>query len=76
MLGPMPAAGVIPLLLVVAADVWVYLDARARQGTRHEVSATIGSMEIDTPQAWLLWCLVLFLIFFPVYLVARRATAA
>ena len=72
---PAGALGLIPLLLIVAADAWVYVDAKARLGTRREVSATVGSMEIATPQAWLLWCAVLFLIFFPVYLVARRATA-
>ena len=72
---PAGALGLIPLLLIVAADVWVYVDAKARQGTRREVSVTVGSMEITTPQAWLLWCAVLFLAFFPVYLVARRATA-
>ena len=69
------AVGLIPLLLIAAADTWVYLDARSRQGTRREVSATIVSMEIDTPLAWLAWCVVLFVVFFPVYLVARRATA-
>ena len=69
-------AGLIPLFLVGAADVWVYLDARARQGARREVSATVVSMEIATPQAWLAWCVVLFLVFFPVYLVARRASAS
>jgi cytochrome c oxidase assembly factor CtaG len=72
---PSAAVGLIPLLLIVAADVWVYLDARSRQGTGREVSATVISLDIDTPNAWLLWCVVLFLVFFPVYLVARRATA-
>ena len=71
----MPAAGLIPLFLVVAADVWVFIDARVRQGTDREVSATVAAMEIDTPQAWLAWCVVLFLVFFPVYLVARRASS-
>ncbi len=72
---PPAALGLIPLLLVVAALVWVYLDAAARQGTRREVSATVASVEVDTPRAWLGWCAVLFLVFFPVYLVARRASA-
>lgn len=72
---PSVATGLIPLFVIAMADVWVYLDARARSGTRREVSATIGAMEVDTPQAWLLWCLVLFLVFFPLYLVARRASA-
>ena len=59
-------------LLVVALDAWVYADARARQGTRREVTVTIGSMRIDRPEVWLAWCLLLFIVFFPLYLTARR----
>lgn len=69
------ATGLVPLLLIVAADVWVYLDARSRQGTRREVSATVVSIQVDSPQAWLLWCVVLFVFAFPLYLTARRASA-
>jgi cytochrome c oxidase assembly factor CtaG len=67
--------GFLPLLLVAAADVWVYLDASARRRTRREVTARFLSVEVETPQAWLLWCVVLFLVFFPAYLVARRVAA-
>jgi hypothetical protein len=61
-----------PLILVVALSAWVYIDAKARQGTRHEVVVTIGSFTIDTPLCWLAVCVVVFVAFFPLYLVARR----
>jgi len=67
------APGFLPLILVAIADTWVYLDARARQRRRRDVTATLLALEIETPAAWLFWCVVLFLVFFPFYLAARRA---
>jgi hypothetical protein len=61
------------ILAVVALDVWVYCDARGRQGTRREVTASIGALHIDRPEMWMGWCLLLFILFFPLYIVARRA---
>lgn len=68
-------AAVLTVLIVAALDAWVYADARARQGTRREVAVTIGAMRIDRAEMWLVWCLVLFVFFFPLYLVARREAA-
>ncbi len=72
---PVVLIGLVPLVLVVTADIWVYRDARARANTRREVEASIGTWRITTPQTWLGGCALLFLIFFPMYLVARRASA-
>ncbi|MCW2787694.1 MAG: hypothetical protein JWP74_4211 [Marmoricola sp.] len=63
---------VLPLVLVIAADIWVYVDARSRQGTGREPGVRIGSLQVNTPQAWAIGCVVLFVIAFPMYLVARR----
>ena len=71
---PNLAAALVPLAVVLGLDLWVYSDARARQGTRREVRARIGSLEIDRPQWWLAGCVVLFVLVFPLYLVARRAS--
>jgi hypothetical protein len=65
--------GLVLILVVAALDAWVYFDARGRQGTRREVTATIGALRIDRPEMWMGWCLLLFVFFFPLYLVARRA---
>jgi hypothetical protein len=57
---------------VVATDVWVLVDARrwVRVGT--PVVVRIGNVAVDTPEAWLLGCVVLWVFFFPTYVVARR----
>jgi hypothetical protein len=59
------------LVIVLAIDVWVYLDAHARAGRRRPVVASIGSFALETPATWMLACLVLWILFFPMYLVAR-----
>lgn len=62
----------VPLVLVVVADAWVYADARSRRGTGREPGVRIGSLQVNTPEAWAIGCLVLFVIVFPMYLIARR----
>jgi hypothetical protein len=59
------------LLVVVLADAWVFLDATARAGRARPVVATIGNLTLETPTVWLLGCVVLWVLFFPMYLVAR-----
>ncbi len=65
-------ATVIAVLVIAALDAWVYVDARTRQATRREVTVTIGAMRIDRPEVWTAWCLLWFVFFFPLYLVARH----
>jgi hypothetical protein len=59
--------------LVICADVWVLLDARrwTRKGT--PVVFRFGSITIATPETWAALCLLLFVIFLPIYAIARRA---
>jgi hypothetical protein len=59
------------LVLVVVLDVWVYADAERRRDARRPVVASIGTLVLETPVAWLLACLLLWVLFFPMYLVAR-----
>lgn len=58
----------------MCVDLWVLSDAQrlARQGT--PVVVRFGPCTIATPQAWTVACLVVFVIFVPVYAVARRRT--
>ena len=66
------AAGPLALLVIIAvSDVWVYLDSTRRDEGRHPVVASVGSLTLETPPAWVVACLVLWIIFFPMYLVAR-----
>ena len=71
-MGPTGLVVLLPLVLVVAADIWVYADARSRQSAGREPGVRFGSLQVNTPEAWAIGCLVLFVIAFPTYLVARR----
>lgn len=64
---------VVAVLIVVATSLWVFADARrwAQAGT--PVSLRIGSLTIDRPESWALGCLVLWVLFTPIYAVARRS---
>ena len=59
------------VLLVAVADVWVYLDARRCAAAGSSVFIGIGPLTIDTPLAWLVTCLDLWIFFFPMYVVSR-----
>ena len=59
------------LVAFLAVDAWVYTDARAQQNAGTPVVCTIGSFVIDTPIAWFVVCLVLFIVFVPLYIVGR-----
>ncbi len=53
-------------------DTIAHADARSRQGTGREPGVRIGSLQVNSPEAWVIGCVVLFVIVFPMYLVARR----
>jgi hypothetical protein len=59
------------LLAILAIDLLVYDDAKKRRDSRRPVVAAIGPLRIDTPEAWLAGCLVLSIVFIPLYLTAR-----
>ena len=58
------------VLFVLASDAWVYADARGRAHRGERVSVAIGTLRVETPEAWFLGCLVLYVIFMPLYLTA------
>ena len=58
------------LLLTVA---WVFQDATAHAEHGERVEAVIGSLRVDSPNAWAVGCLVLWVFFFPLYLRARSS---
>lgn len=62
-----------PLVLAAATDVWVYIDARRWAADGSPVFLKIGGFSVDTPVAWLACCVVLWIVFFPLYLVSRKA---
>jgi hypothetical protein len=60
------------LLVVVATDAWVYFDAARQRDAGEPVTLVVGGLRIQTPEAWLVACLVLWIIAFPLYLTGRR----
>jgi hypothetical protein len=70
-LQPSPIGPVALLVVVLVVDVRVYLDALALADQRRPVVASIGRLVLETPTAWTIACLLLWIVFFPMYLVAR-----
>lgn len=58
------------LLAVLISDFWVLSDARDRERRGDPVSVAVGSMRIERPEAWFLGCVVLWVVFMPLYLTA------
>ena len=59
------------LLAVVASDAWVYTDARRWAAAGRPVYLRVGRLTVATPLAWLVGCVVLWIVFFPIYCVSR-----
>jgi len=59
------------VLLIIACGIWVYSDANERLARGIPVVVTIGPLQIDTPTTWFVACVVAWIAFFPVYLIAR-----
>jgi hypothetical protein len=64
----------LPLLLVflvLSIDSWVYMDARTQADRGTPVVFSYGQFKVDTPMGWFLGCLILWIVFFPLYLAGR-----
>ena len=60
------------LLLVVASLVWMAVDVTTRQSHGRPVVATLGPLTLETPGQWLSAGLLLWIVVFPLYVVARK----
>lgn len=58
-------------MIIVAMAAWVYQDARAHAGRGRPIISSYGSLQLNTPMAWFLACLVMWETFFPLYLDSR-----
>jgi len=61
-----------PLVLVAVLVAWIYQDVTRRAAEGRPVVARLGGLELDTPVTWLTGCIVLGVVFVPLYAVARR----
>ena len=69
---PGVSASLLALLVVLAADAWVFTDAKVRENGGAPVVVSIGSFEISRPVMWFVCCVVLWIVFFPLYVVSRN----
>ena len=69
---PHVLAAMVSLLLFLGADAWVYLDAKRFSVEGNPVQMRIGTVIVDRPELWAAACIVLFVLFFPAYLVSRK----
>jgi hypothetical protein len=59
------------LLVAVAIDLWVYADARAHSERGTPVVLSTDFLTADTPAAWFFGCLLLSIVFLPLYIMTR-----
>jgi len=59
-------------VVVLTSDAWVYWDARTQREAGYPVRAAVGQLRLETPEAWFLSVLVLWVVFFPFYLTATN----
>ena len=70
----LPVIALVPVLVlvvVVAIDLWVYADARAQSERGTPVVFSTDFLTVDTPGAWFVGCLLLSVVFLPLYLAIR-----
>jgi hypothetical protein len=59
------------VLVIVATALWVYADARTQSQRGNPVVCSIGVLEGNSPTTWFIACLILWILFFPTYVVVR-----
>ena len=64
-------APVLILIVLLATDVWVYRDSGRSLARGQPVTVTVGPYRMESPTVWFVACLLLWILAFPLYLVAR-----
>jgi hypothetical protein len=59
------------LAVGLAIDFWVYSDAKAHEERGRPVVFSAGALEVNTPTAWFLACLLMWLLSLPLYIWSR-----
>jgi hypothetical protein len=62
---------IVVLFFVVATSLWVYTDAEAYSERDTPVVLSTDSFSVGTPDAWFFACLLLWIVFFPLYVMGR-----
>ena len=67
----LPVLPVALVIILLVSDAWVYADAQRHADSGRPVEMSIGSVRIDTPVLWTLGCLLLWIVFLPLYITQR-----
>jgi hypothetical protein len=62
----------VPLLVALATDVWLYADAKAHAKRGEPVVTQLGAFIIDSPEAWFIGSLLLWIVVVPLYIANRN----
>ncbi len=65
------ALPLIVLAALFAVGLWVYRDASTHEAQGRPVVVTLGPLRIDRPAVWFVACLILSVLFIPIYLSVR-----
>jgi hypothetical protein len=57
--------------IVLATAAWVYRDAKASAGRGRPIVSSVGSLQLSTPMACFVACLLLWELCFPLYIDSR-----
>ncbi len=72
-MSPAVLAPLVVLLFIALLDAWVYSDARSHLERGETVRFQAGNFVVDRPETWTAGCLLLFVVFFPLYIVCRSS---
>lgn len=64
--------GLTPLAVVLALDLGLYADAKLQAKSGRPVVFSTGTFVVDTPEAWFIGSLLLWIVFVPLYLSSRN----
>jgi hypothetical protein len=64
---------IVVLVVALAIDIWIYEDAKAQADRGMPVVLSWGALRLETPTAWIIACLLVWIVFVPLYLVGRRS---
>jgi hypothetical protein len=71
----MPLGELVPIvvvLVILVADLWVYTDAKAHAEIGDPVALSVGTIQLDSPEAWAVVCVLLSVLCFPLYFASRN----
>jgi hypothetical protein len=71
-----PFATLVMLVVVIAVDHWVYVDAKAQAERDRPVAFSADSFAVDTPLERFVGCLLLWIVFVPLYVSSTSRPAA